>query len=61
MTVVGALSVSHAPGILGWPDDVTDVEHKSVFEAFDDLKETADQLKRIREILQQAAKDIESV
>ena len=42
MPVVGALSVSHAPGILGWPDDVTDVEHKSVFEAFEDLKETVE-------------------
>ena len=42
MPAVGALSVSHAPGILGWPDDVTDVEHKSVFEAFEDLKETVE-------------------
>ncbi|WP_197378496.1 extradiol dioxygenase [Mycolicibacterium mengxianglii] len=42
MTVVGALSVSHAPGILGWPQDATEDEQKAVFAAFDDLKQTVD-------------------
>ncbi|MDY6996011.1 MAG: extradiol dioxygenase [Actinomycetota bacterium] len=40
MPVVGALSVSHAPGIIGWPDGPTEDEQKAVFGAFDDLKRT---------------------
>lgn len=40
MTVVGGISASHAPGILGWPDDVTADEHTSVFAAYDELQKT---------------------
>ncbi|HEX2212540.1 MAG TPA: extradiol dioxygenase, partial [Mycobacterium sp.] len=40
MPVVGGISLSHAPGILGWPDDVTADEHRAVFAAYDELKRT---------------------
>ena len=40
MPVVGAISASHAPGILGWPDDVTAVENEAVFAAYDTLRQT---------------------
>ncbi len=40
MTVVGGISASHAPGILGWPDDVTADEHRAVFAAYDELRKT---------------------
>lgn len=43
MPVVGALSVSHAPGIIGWADAPTDEEKESVFGAFDTLKQTVDE------------------
>ncbi|WP_193044058.1 DODA-type extradiol aromatic ring-opening family dioxygenase [Mycolicibacterium baixiangningiae] len=43
MPVVGALSASHAPGILGWPGDVTAEEHAAVFAAYDELKKTVAQ------------------
>jgi 2,3-dihydroxyphenylpropionate 1,2-dioxygenase len=38
--VVGGISVSHAPGILGWPDQVTPEEHARVFGAFDRLRDS---------------------
>jgi 2,3-dihydroxyphenylpropionate 1,2-dioxygenase len=45
MPVVGALSVSHAPGIIGWPQDATDDEQRAVFAAFDELKQTVEDAK----------------
>lgn len=40
MPVVGALSVSHAPGIIGWADAPTAQEKEAVFAAFDSLKQS---------------------
>lgn len=40
MPVVGGISASHAPGILGWPDAVTADEHKAVFAAYEQLRQT---------------------
>ncbi|CAN3130578.1 extradiol dioxygenase [Mycobacterium sp. smrl_JER01] len=45
MPVVGGISASHAPGILGWPDDVTAEEHQAVFAAYEELKRTVAEAK----------------
>lgn len=37
--IVGGISVSHAPGILGWPEQVKREEHDLVFAAFARLRE----------------------
>jgi 2,3-dihydroxyphenylpropionate 1,2-dioxygenase len=37
--IAGGISVSHAPGILGWPAQVSAQEHELVFAAFDRLRD----------------------
>lgn len=43
--IVGGVSISHAPGIIGWPDAPVEEERQAVFAAFDKVKRYVEEQK----------------
>lgn len=44
-SIVGAISMSHAPGIVGWPETVAEATRKRMFAAIDQIEEYLDRLR----------------